>query len=150
MAHKIILVAHPCSSRWGCSPRLVVMRLWSAVDFIPKALAFERANPSTITEAAARRWSRRSMGRLPLDLVTCGAMLTAVVTTARARRTHAPGLRHASTSVATLARPERPRFRPGRLNYFLAACRSAPSLNDVPLEGQPIARQYAEPVPLIH
>ena len=59
------------------------MRLWSAVDFIPKALAFERADPSTITEAAARRWSRRSIGRLPLDLVTCGAMLTAVVTTAR-------------------------------------------------------------------
>jgi hypothetical protein len=59
------------------------MRLWSAFDFIPKALAFERADPATITEAAARRWSRRSLGRLPLDLVTCGAMLTAVVTTAR-------------------------------------------------------------------
>jgi hypothetical protein len=60
-----------------------VMRLWSAFDFIPKALAFERADPATITEAAARRWSRRSRGRLPLDLVTCGGMLTAMVTTAR-------------------------------------------------------------------
>ena len=60
-----------------------VMRLWSAFDFIPKALAFERADPSTITEAAARRWSRRSLGRLPLDLVTSGAMLIAVVTAAR-------------------------------------------------------------------
>jgi hypothetical protein len=59
------------------------MRLWSACDFIPKALAFERADPATITEAAARRWSRRSIARLPLDLVTCGAMLMALVTTAR-------------------------------------------------------------------
>ena len=59
------------------------MRLWSALDFIPKALAFERADPETITEAAARRWSRRSMGRLPLDLVTCGAMFTAVIASAR-------------------------------------------------------------------
>ena len=59
------------------------MRIWSAFDFIPKALAFERADPTTITEGAARRWSRRSMGRLPLDLLTCGAMLTALVAVAR-------------------------------------------------------------------
>jgi hypothetical protein len=60
-----------------------VMRLWSAFDFIPKALAFERADPSTITETTARRWSRRSLGRLPLDLVTCAAMLVALVAAAR-------------------------------------------------------------------
>jgi hypothetical protein len=60
-----------------------VMRLWSAFDFIPKALAFERADPSTISEAAARRWSRRSLGRLPLDLVTCGAMVLALIAAAR-------------------------------------------------------------------
>jgi hypothetical protein len=60
-----------------------VMRLWSAFDFIPKALAFERADPAAISEAEARRWSRRSLGRLPLDLVTCGAMLTALVAAAR-------------------------------------------------------------------
>lgn len=60
-----------------------VMRIWSAVDFIPKALAFERADPATIAEGDARRWSRRSKGRLPLDLVTCGAMLTALVAAAR-------------------------------------------------------------------
>jgi hypothetical protein len=60
-----------------------VMRLWSAFDFIPKALAFERADPSTIIESDARRWSRRSLGRLPLDLVTSAAMLIAVVTAAR-------------------------------------------------------------------
>ena len=59
------------------------MRIWSAVDFIPKALAFERADPATIAEGAARRWSRRSMGRLPLDLLTCGAMLAALVAAAR-------------------------------------------------------------------
>jgi hypothetical protein len=60
-----------------------VMRLWSAFDFIPKALAFERAEPTTIDVAAARRWSRRSLGRLPLDLVTCGAMIVALVAVAR-------------------------------------------------------------------
>jgi hypothetical protein len=60
-----------------------VMRGWSAVDFIPKALAFERADPATIEPHAARRWSRRSLGRLPLDLVTCGAMLAALVAAAR-------------------------------------------------------------------
>ena len=61
----------------------VLMRLWSAVDFIPKALAFERADPATIDPNAARRWSRRSLGRLPLDLLTCGAMLAALVAAAR-------------------------------------------------------------------
>jgi hypothetical protein len=60
-----------------------VMRLWSAFDFIPKALAFERADPATIAEAAARRWSRRSLGRLPLDLITCGAMFVALIAAAR-------------------------------------------------------------------
>jgi hypothetical protein len=61
----------------------LVMRLWSAFDFIPKALAFERAEPSSIEPRAARRWARRSLGRLPLDLVTCTAMLAAVVGAAR-------------------------------------------------------------------
>lgn len=54
-----------------------VMRIWSAFDFIPKALAFERAEPGEITAASARRWSRRSLLRLPLDLITCAAMLMA-------------------------------------------------------------------------
>ena len=60
-----------------------IMRIWSAFDFIPKALAFERADPASISESAARRWSRRSLGRLPLDLVTSGAMLTALIAAAR-------------------------------------------------------------------
>lgn len=59
------------------------MRLWSAFDFIPKAVAFERADPATIDAAAARRWSRRSLGRLPLDCATCAAMLTALLAVAR-------------------------------------------------------------------
>jgi len=59
------------------------MRLWSAVDFIPKALAFERAEPATIDVASARRWRRRSLGRLPLDVATCGAMMAALVAAAR-------------------------------------------------------------------
>lgn len=56
-----------------------VMRLWSAVDFIPKALAFERADPGSVEPGAARRWTRRSVLRLPLDLVTCGAMVVALL-----------------------------------------------------------------------
>ncbi len=56
-----------------------VMRLWSAFDFIPKALAFERAAPAAVDVGAARRWSRRSLLRLPLDLVTCTAMLLAFI-----------------------------------------------------------------------
>lgn len=51
------------------------MRIWSALDFIPKALAFERAE--NVAESAARAWTRRSLLRLPLDLITCGAMLAA-------------------------------------------------------------------------
>jgi hypothetical protein len=53
------------------------IRVWSALDFIPKALAFERATAGTVAESAARRWTRRSRWRLPLDLMTCGAMLSA-------------------------------------------------------------------------
>ena len=60
-----------------------VMRLWSAFDFIPKALAFEKAEPGTISEAAARAWTARSRLRLPLDLLTCGALLWALVLAAR-------------------------------------------------------------------
>lgn len=60
-----------------------VMRLWSAFDFIPRALAFERAAPESITESAARTWTRRSHIRLPLDLVTCAALLSAFATAVR-------------------------------------------------------------------
>ena len=60
-----------------------VMRLWSAFDFIPKALAFEKAEPGAISETAARAWTARSRLRLPLDLLTCGALLWALVLAAR-------------------------------------------------------------------
>jgi hypothetical protein len=59
------------------------MRIWSAFDFIPKALAFERADPGTIAEDAARRWTQRSLWRLPLDVLTCIAMLAAFAAAAR-------------------------------------------------------------------
>ena len=52
------------------------MRIWSAVDFIPKALAFEKA--ATVDEVAARKWSRRSKLRFPLDLCTCGSLVAAL------------------------------------------------------------------------
>ena len=59
------------------------MRVWSAFDFIPRALAFEKADPVSLDALAARRWIRRSLGRLPLDLVTCAAMVSALLTVAR-------------------------------------------------------------------
>src|ERR1043165_2008250 len=37
-----------------------VMRRWSPFDFTPKALAFEKAEPGTISDAAARAWTARS------------------------------------------------------------------------------------------
>jgi hypothetical protein len=55
-----------------------VMRVWSLVDFVPKAVAFEKTDPAAVDEAAAVRWTRRSLLRLPLDFVTCAAMLAAV------------------------------------------------------------------------
>lgn len=58
----------------------VIMRLWSGLDFIPKALAFEQAD--RIDQDAARRWIARSRWRLPLDIVTSGAMLAAFATAA--------------------------------------------------------------------
>ncbi|WP_017297955.1 hypothetical protein [Nodosilinea nodulosa] len=59
------------------------MRVWSALDFIPKALVFEKVDPVTISEDTARCWVRRSLLRLPLDLVTCVAMLTALTQAGR-------------------------------------------------------------------
>jgi hypothetical protein len=58
-------------------------RIWSFLDFIPKAIAFERADPGSITEASARKWTHRSVFRLPLELVSCGAAIAAVVQLAR-------------------------------------------------------------------
>jgi hypothetical protein len=59
-----------------------IMRIWSGFDFIPQALAFERAEPATVTMEAARAWTRRSRLRLLLDLVTCAAMLWALAAAA--------------------------------------------------------------------
>jgi hypothetical protein len=55
-----------------------MMRTWSLVDFVPKAVAFEKADPATIDETSAVRWTRRSMLRMPLDVITCVAMLAAL------------------------------------------------------------------------
>src|SRR5215813_6843911 len=49
------------------------MRIWSAFDFIPKALAFERT--ASVDEAAARKWSRRSRFRFPLNRCPCVSLL---------------------------------------------------------------------------
>jgi hypothetical protein len=58
------------------------MRTWSLVDFVPKAVEYEKADPAAVDEAAAIRWTRRSLFRLPLDLITCAAMLAALVSAA--------------------------------------------------------------------
>jgi hypothetical protein len=55
-----------------------VARLWSFADFIPKAIAFERADPGSITTASARKWTHRSMFRLPLELLAGGATMAAL------------------------------------------------------------------------
>jgi hypothetical protein len=56
-----------------------VMRLWSFLEFIPKALAFERAEPWSISTPDALRWVRRSRTRLALDLLTTATCLLAMV-----------------------------------------------------------------------
>ena len=55
-----------------------VMRVWSLVDFVPKAVKFETADPAAVDEAAAIAWTRRSLLRLPLDFITCAALLAAL------------------------------------------------------------------------
>lgn len=55
-----------------------VMRVWSVVDFIPEAVKFEKADPAAVDEAAAVAWTRRSLLRLPLDLITCMALVWAL------------------------------------------------------------------------
>lgn len=57
-----------------------LMRIWSFAYFIPRALAFERSTPDAINVSAAKRWTRMSLARMPLDLVTCGAMIYALTT----------------------------------------------------------------------
>src|SRR5688572_26660839 len=55
-----------------------VMRVWSLVHFVPEAVKFEKADPAAVDEAAAVAWTRRSLLRLPLDLITCVALLCAL------------------------------------------------------------------------
>jgi hypothetical protein len=55
-----------------------VMRVWSLVDFVPKAVEFEKVDPAAVDETAAVAWTRRSLLRLPLDLITCVALLWAL------------------------------------------------------------------------
>ncbi len=61
----------------------VTMRLWSGFDFIPKALEFERATAETFSAESARAWTKRSLWRLPLDLLTCTAMFAALISVVR-------------------------------------------------------------------
>jgi hypothetical protein len=60
-----------------------IMRIWSAFDFIPKALAFERVSAESFSESDAGSWTRRSRLRLPLDIVTSLATILAFVAAVR-------------------------------------------------------------------
>lgn len=55
-----------------------VMRLWALFDLVPKAVEFERKDPADVDEAAAAKWTRRNMLRIPLLLLTPCAMLAAL------------------------------------------------------------------------
>ena len=55
-----------------------VMRLWALFDLIPTGGEFERKDPADVDEAAAAKWTRRNMIRVPLLAVTSCAMLTAL------------------------------------------------------------------------
>jgi hypothetical protein len=55
-----------------------VMRVWSLVDLVPKAVNFEKVDPAAVDETAAVAWTRRSLLRIPLDLITCVALLWAL------------------------------------------------------------------------
>lgn len=92
VAFELSLIASLITA-WGTAARgylllalgsHAAMRIWSAFDFIPKALAFETADPTSVDVHSARRWSRRSLGRLPLDVVTCTAMVVSLLSLVRA------------------------------------------------------------------
>jgi hypothetical protein len=55
------------------------VRVWSLADVDSKAMAFEKADPATVDRDAAARWTRRSLLRLPLDVVVCAATLGALI-----------------------------------------------------------------------
>jgi hypothetical protein len=63
---------------WVAPVSHAAMWVWSLADFVPKAMAFEKADPADVDEASAVRWTRRSLLRLPLDVITCVAMLAAL------------------------------------------------------------------------
>lgn len=89
-AHTLfeVLLVVALLSAWGDEDARVALlvaaaghaavRVWSLLDVVPKAVAFEQADPSSVDEAAAVRWTRRSQLRLPFDFVVCAAMLAAL------------------------------------------------------------------------
>jgi len=54
----------------------IATRLWSALDFIPKALAFEKAD--VVNETLAKKWTFKSKFRFPLELVTLALLMNAL------------------------------------------------------------------------
>lgn len=76
---SLVLAWNMADLRWWILAAMCAhgaMRIWSMLDFIPKALAFERAD--IVDEGAAQAWTRRSRFRIPLDLVTSFSLLAGV------------------------------------------------------------------------
>ena len=96
-----------------------LMRVWSLVDLVPKAVAFEKADPATVDEAAAVRWTRRSLLRLPLDVITCAAMLSALAVLADSRPSRA-GRRCIRDAPATTSPVRQASIWPAILRSILA------------------------------
>ena len=60
-----------------------VMRVWSFLDFVPKAQRFESMEPSSIDKIEARKWVRWSRWRLALDFATSASTFAALIALAR-------------------------------------------------------------------
>jgi hypothetical protein len=57
----------------------IIMRVWSFIDFIPRAIAFERADTNDIKYNDAMSWITRSRYRMPLSFVTCISLMMALI-----------------------------------------------------------------------
>ncbi len=82
-----LVLAWPAPAvRWWLLAALfahAMMRIWSALHFIPLALRFERGDPA-LGRTEADRWVRASRWRLLPDLVCAAAMMIALIVVARA------------------------------------------------------------------
>lgn len=60
-----------------------LMRVWSFLYFVPRALRFEAMDPSAIDKGQTLKWVYWSRLRLLLDLITCVSTLAALIALVR-------------------------------------------------------------------